>query len=725
MRRLVSALVALVIVDAIHATAQEYFLVHGKVTDATTGGGLPYVSVRVEGGSEGTSADAGGVYSLRLRRGSHKLLFSSVGYRRQSVTIEAGKEDTVRCDVRLVSVSLMLDEVVVQGTIAPIVTLPSVGGVMLSPADLKHVGGAFGDVFRSLQGFVGVTSNDETSSQLNVRGGSAGENLVLLNGTQMFEPFHLKDAPNSSLTIFNTALLKRILVIPGGFPARYGDRLSAVVDLEYREGNGRSLEGTLDASLSDVGATVEGPLSGSLTALLNARTTYSKNIARYVIQGEHSQPSFYDVQGVLNWGSSETGRSKLFFLHSRDWTVGLSEGSYGADCASFSGTYGMGPRLQMDATISWYRQKDDLKRSPVIESSLRETSNDGGIAIGEAKMRLTMETGERSVLIGGIDVQRHSYDVRQSTSYTGFGGDSIVAGRLRTMYVAAGSYVENIVPLSPKLVLNAGARADVSWLTREFYLSPRAILNYHPDSLTTVTASYGWYTQFATHQELLAASIAAASPQRAQQARHYVLGYSRLIRRDMTFRVETYLKDIESLIPYRRLQGGELIFSPVNTGRARSYGVDFEASFSDQQVMGWVNFGVLVAKEQLGPDGQWQYRPTDQRRTITAVFEYRGIPRTLLNLRAYYGSGFAYTDNSPGTEFYFRKHYPEYKRIDVRLSYELQVETMSPTVFVEVLNIFSHRNVLSFTERGENPSYPDANLLLGRVVNVGVHLEFR
>ena len=723
MRRRVCLLMAFSGVAAQGLVAQPGVLIAGRITDAVTGVPLPYVSVRVAGRTQGTSADVEGFYELRLPRGSYTLLFTSVGYRQQSVEVRGDSADSVRCDVRLVAVTLLLDEVVVQGRMAPIVSLPSVGGVMLSPTDLKHVGGEFGDLFRSLQNIVGVTSNDETSSRLNVRGGTAGENLILLNGTQMFEPYHLKDAPNSSLTIFNTSLLKRVLVLPGGFPARYGNRLSAVVDMEYRDGKSQNLGASVDASLTDAGLTLEGPLGGRMTGLVNARTTFAHAMSRYLLQGEQRRPSFYDTQGILSWSPSETEKGGLFFLHSRDRTAGLSEGNYGADCVSLSGTSVIGPGSQMDGTLSWYRRVDDLTRTAAIGGTLNWSAMNGTMSVGEATGRLTFQEGERSTILAGFDVQRHSYDVRQILAYATFGGDSLVSGTVGTRFAIVGAYAEDAVSLGSRILLNVGARWDFSGLTRESLISPRLIFNYRLDSLSTLTASYGWFTQFATEDELLGAALGGEPPQHAQKATHCVLGYSRVIRQDLSFRVEGYWKEVRDLIPYRRLQGGELIYSSHNAGRARSYGVDLEASFSDQQVMGWINFGILVAKEQIDPEKSWHYRPTDQRRTIATVFEYRGIERVTLNLRAYYGSGYAYADNSPGEFDYARNHYPEYKRVDVRASYHIPITAVSTQLFVEVLNIFAHRNVLSFTGNGQNPAYPDSYLLLGRVLNAGVHVE--
>jgi hypothetical protein len=145
----------------------------------------------------------------------------------------------------------------------------------------------------------------------------------------------------------------------------------------------------------------------------------------------------------------------------------------------------------------------------------------------------------------------------------------------------------------------------------------------------------------------------------------------------------------------------------------------------DDRVMGWLNFSLMEAKEVSLSDGQaWRFRPTDQRRTLTLIFEYRIADTWVLNLRSYYGSGFAFVSDDPGLPRYPRDHYPEYKRIDVGARYSFTIHSVSSTVFVEVTNLFSHRNVLSFRGRPIDQFTPDSNLLLPLIANVGFRVKF-
>jgi outer membrane receptor protein involved in Fe transport len=181
---------------------------------------------------------------------------------------------------------------------------------------------------------------------------------------------------------------------------------------------------------------------------------------------------------------------------------------------------------------------------------------------------------------------------------------------------------------------------------------------------------------------------------------------------------------MDNLISFKRLRSGELIYSPRNDAEGRVHGVEFEMSLTDSRVMAWINVACMVAKENNAYDGQgWQYRPTDQRKTVTTVFEYRIADQWVVNLRALYGSGYAYVDDSPGIRGETRLHYPDYKRADVRLSYAFTVEAITAAVFLEITNLFAHRNVYSFTGTLQDPQTPDYNLLLPMIINVGFRLR--
>ena len=136
------------------------------------------------------------------------------------------------------------------------------------------------------------------------------------------------------------------------------------------------------------------------------------------------------------------------------------------------------------------------------------------------------------------------------------------------------------------------------------------------------------------------------------------------------------------------------------------------------------NAAFLSARQQNRFDGLGRrFLPTDQAKTVTVVFEYRISQELTANIRALYGSGFAYGENTPGVRD-SRGHYPDYKRADARIQYARAFGDVRGMVFLEIMNLFAFRNVQSFQGSVGSSGQPDLNLLLPMVVNVGLKAWF-
>jgi outer membrane receptor protein involved in Fe transport len=273
--------------------------------------------------------------------------------------------------------------------------------------------------------------------------------------------------------------------------------------------------------------------------------------------------------------------------------------------------------------------------------------------------------------------------------------------------------------------VNAGLRWDAFSLTGENAFSPRILFSYQVQERTTLKAAWGLYEQTPSYRQILAASRAGDTPQRMQLARHFILGIERGLEKGMRFRAEAYFKQLYRLIGYDRLRSGDLVFSPTNDSKGEISGLECEVSFRDERVSGWLNVAVMKAKEVRDvPGALWHSSPTDQRMTINFVFEPRIAEGWMLSLRSYYGSGFAFVVDQPRTRFYQLDHYPDYKRLDVRLNYSFKTGSLRSTAFVEITNVFSMRNVRSFQGTLYDSATPDYNLLLPMIINVGLRYEY-
>jgi len=699
-------------------------LLYGTLSDATTGAPVADVVV-MRTDHRGATSDRNGRYAIVLAPGKNVVRWSHVGYRSVTSTFVVTKEDSILHNVKLVQFEILIGEQSVTGERPPMLTIEGLGALSVSTTTASTFSGAFSDVYRSMQTMTGVTSNNEMSARFNVRGGSSTQNLFLLNGAQLLEPFHLKEAPNTSVSTINADLVNRIVFSPGGFTARYGNRLSAVLDLEYREGSKEQLAGIGDASLTNVGLTLEGPLSSGVTGIVSGRSSYSDYLTNFLVEGEARHASFYDIQGVVGADPFAGVHLSGTFLISRDKASGYTEGSYGSTVSSVKGDISLSESFELETVVGWMQDHQSIAwTTPLALGSESIAADRYRTTLISTSVRLTDAVSEIYTVVAGIERDDMRFDHAQELVRSG-GSEfprtdvaNVSAGALTSLFM------ENILHGGSRLVVNAGARLDHSTLPAQTVVSPRLLAAYKFSSGTTLKAAWGVYRQTANDRELLAAARAHLSPQGMQRAIHYVLGFEQVLRQDLQLRIEAYHKQLRNLVSFDRFADGAIVSAPRNDAWGYVNGVDLELSFSDARVFGWVGASFQTAKENNYFDTKgWRYSPSDQAQTVTVIFDYRVNEHWSGSLLAFYGSGFAYGIDTPGFDEN-RKHYPNYKRADVGLQYKISGVPPTAMFYIEVQNVFGHKNARSFTGPVNSPWTLEYNLLLPRVWNAGVKVWF-
>ena len=717
----------LVFVIGMNTNAQERDVILGIVSDSATSKGIPNVTVRSLPENRATFSNESGHFRLFVSTGPLEIRFSHIGYLQQVIRIRTKPGDSLHVNVVLVPATYKLAEVTVVSDSQPIARIRSLGAITFSPIKLQNTSGAFGDIAKVLQTMAGVSANNETSAQFSVRGGTMFHNLLLFNGAELLDPYHLRDSPNSGLVVVNTSILDRVIFVPGGFTARYGDRLSAVIELEQREGNRDWLAGRVDASLTDAMAVVEGPIGRGSSALLSFRTSYGNYIARYLTDQSQRRPTFYDLVGSVALHPSADHQLSISVLHAFDRASGLSDGEYSTSMAGIQSRHFISPSVSVRGTISISPQAENIKRTAaVLQDHGVDWSRDStGIVLAEGGAHLDAQIADLISVALGFRVQHGDYNISRTEVVRDNGSEHLSSGRMHNSATKTALYSENIVRITPSVQVNAGLRFDSFSLTHEHVFSPRILLSYDVGEQTTLKVAWGLYYQTAMYRQLFAASQAGVEPQRMQLAEHFIVGVENNLRHGMRFRGEAYYKKLDRLISYDRLRTGDFIYSTRNDSRGEIYGLDCEVSFRDERVMGWFNVAWMKAKEVNDtPGSQWHNSPTDQRMTLNFVFEPKIAEGWVLSLRSMYGSGYAYVTDLPGTRSFVRDHYPDYKRIDLRLNYSFKTGPLQTTAFIEITNVYSMRNVRSFQGTLHDDSTPDYNLLLPMIINVGIRYEY-
>lgn len=288
-----------VLAAAAHAQTGE---IQGRVRDGQ-GAPLQSVTVQVEGSRMGALTHADGTFVIRnVPVGVYRVIARLLGYEpwKGTVTVETG--GVARIDVSLSESSIELKGVTVdaQGKKREASdTRTSV--TKIEPREAKYLPGAGEDVMRSLRSLPGVVSPSDFNAQLVVRGSGPDQNLIVLDDIEIFNPYRLY----GFVSMFNPETVSDITLLTGGFPAKYGDRLSAVLDVTNREGTARNvLEGKLNLSLTNANVVLEGRLPDALNGgwLLSGRRTYYDLIlgplarSAKLLDGDIALPNFRDLQ---------------------------------------------------------------------------------------------------------------------------------------------------------------------------------------------------------------------------------------------------------------------------------------------------------------------------------------------------------------------------------------------------------------------------------------------
>ena len=248
--------------------------IRGAVRDASNGETLPNASVVVDSLHIGATTDKSGYYIIgKLPTGRHRITFSYVGYETKTQRVNLSPGEAIHYNVELDPSTIEIDGIEsVARRVSPtdITPVGSFGTRVTELARIPAVGQP--DLMRGIQLLPGVQASSDNSAGIYVRGGTPGQNLILLDDVVVYNPNHLF----GFFSTFNPDALKDVLLLKGTFPARYGDRLSSVLDITNLDGNRKRFNARASVDLISAGLTVEGPLPSNGCWMVSSRTTYQK-----------------------------------------------------------------------------------------------------------------------------------------------------------------------------------------------------------------------------------------------------------------------------------------------------------------------------------------------------------------------------------------------------------------------------------------------------------------
>ncbi|HEY5611718.1 MAG TPA: TonB-dependent receptor [Thermoanaerobaculia bacterium] len=568
------------------------------------------------------------------------------------------------------------------------------------------------DVFWGVKRLPGAATQD-VSAEFNVRGGDADELLVVLDGVELFEPFHLKDFLKA-FSIVDASAIGGLDLLTGGFPVEYGGRMSGVMDISTRapdEDRTTSVTiGTIDSSVLSSG-TFE---AGRTHWLLTARGWYpdfllgqSSEIASEILT------DYYDLFGKVTHRLDSRATLSVGVLAAYD-DLGFRNEELDAleevDAKYASAHVWM--NLQQDWTRTLGSRTvfsgGDVSRRRVgsladIEDGSVDIDDERGFGFLTLKQDWTLDLRDRHLLKWGFDVkgQRASYDYSRAHS-----ADQRL---VRVDYEKAGEsyavYFADRFRLGESLVGEVGVRWDKQFWINDQQLAPRLSLMYTLSSGTVLRTAWGRYHQWQQLNDLqVEDGVDHFHP--AQLAEHWLLSLEHRFARNLGLRIEAYDKRVSEPSPrYENLFNPLELFPEaeadrvaVEPDRGRATGIELLLkSDPAREFTWWLGYALSEAVDVF--DGVEVPRSWDQRHAATFAMNRRFARGWNVNLAGVYRTGWPISGVTLGEddEIVFgprnRERLPSYHRIDARVSRAFETRAGSMTLVAEVMNLTIRDNV--------------------------------
>ena len=279
--------------------------VHGFVSDPD-GKPLEFANIAIKGTTSGTSTSADGSYKLLIPAGKEVILvFSSVGFSADSVrlNLKKGENKLLNRQLKLSSTQLSTIEVKDQ-------QLRTNTFSRLDPRAISYIPTINASVEDLIKTMPGVSSRNELSSQYSVRGGNFDENLVFVNDIEIYRPYLVRAGQQEGQSFLNPDLVSGISFSAGGFDAKYGDKMSSVLDIKYKKPS--QFAASFEASLLGATAHVEGKITRKLSYLLGVRYKTNTYLLKSLDTKGNYKPRFFDVQGMLYYDFSSKWELSVF-----------------------------------------------------------------------------------------------------------------------------------------------------------------------------------------------------------------------------------------------------------------------------------------------------------------------------------------------------------------------------------------------------------------------------
>lgn len=722
-------LLAMFLAAAMPAMSQRV-TIRGKVTDDKQQP-IEIANIKVEGQAAGTITDLQGRYIFTCESSDSLVVaYSMIGYQTRKKTFR-NPVDTITMDVVLPAMDYTLEGVEV------VDKQRQMGGTqqIKTPDQMRLLPDASGNGVESIISTqAGVSSHNELSSQYNVRGGNFDENSVYVNGVEIYRPLLVRAGQQEGLSFLNPDMVGSIAFSTGGYEAKYGDKMSSVLDITYRKP--MEFESTVSASM----------LGGSVYVGYGNRKISLSNSIRYKTnkhllgtmdtKGEY-EPRFIDYQTYMEWRPTQklsisfignisqnkynftpTDRNttfgtleqaKEFKVYFDGWEKDLFNTLFGSLSVNYTINEYNKIWLQTSAFSTNEEETYDIAGEYWIDDINAEENMSVGRYMEHARNYLEADVQTASLngvhflkshdLRWGVEWKKEKvsdnqreWEMRDSAGYniphTGNNIKPIYS--LRSKVSASSNHIKAYVQDTYKFTsslgvisINAGLRVSYWDWNKETLFSPRASIGLIPEFNDNMTLRFatGVYYQVPFFKEMRdtvnnngIASVVLNKNIKSQRSIHFLLGCDyqfKLFERPFKFTAEAYYKKLDNIIPYN-VDNVRIVYYGENCAEGYATGLDMK--LFGEFVPGtdsWVTLSIMDTKEKIN-GGDAIPRPTSQKYNASLYFTdfFPGTDKWKMSLRGVFADGLPFGPPHTGREKHSFRA-PAYKRVDIGMSYRL------------------------------------------------------
>jgi len=634
----ITGIVFLIILPCI-LSAQRY-TISGFVEDGSTGERLISATIFDEVSKQGVISNVYGFYSLTMQQGAVKLIYSYVGFLPKVHEFILTKDTLLKI---VLEPSLLLSEVVITEKKEKQFEQSQMSVIEMPMSSIKSLPVLFGerDVLKAIQLFPGVQSGSEGTSGLYVRGGGPDQNLILLDGVPVYNADHLF----GFFSVFNPDAIQHVSLIKGGFPARYGGRLSSVIDIRMKEGNNKEYKGEATVGLIASKFTVEGPIKKDTSSfILSGRRTYVDILTLPIIKAVDNNARagyyFYDLNAKVNYILSDknrffasvyTGKDEMYFgykdsyfdngaKHEFQEKGGLNWGNittavrwnYLVSNKMFSNVTATYSKFQFKVHDRYIFKKTENGITQKDEFYFAYISGIQDLAL---KADVEYHPHPNHKILFGLAETYHTFTPGSTVFKT---SDGELERELETLLTnkkvyahEIALYAEDNITIGSSLHLNPGLHFSGFFVQGKTYtsLQPRIATRYILRESWSVKAAFSTMRQhilllsnsgIGLPTDLWLPSTKNVKPQESQQI---AAGVFHELTDGIEVSIEAYYKTMQNLIEYKE---GVDFFGlyddwedKIETGKGHAYGAEFLVRKSKGKTSGWIGYTLSWAVREF------------------------------------------------------------------------------------------------------------------------------